>query len=308
MNQLKQLLSGKEISYTKSGIFLDASYEVPLISGFPLAVQAYGASSVDLRMSGSLSQLDMANYNIDVRGKLKPSISVDVIGTMQSDYFYGTSGVRVKSNLYSSSSVEANMKVRGTKLVSLQVSLPQDRNDIFSAKSELLVLNNGADIPQSGIQKRYTNSTCTWPFIDRAVGLKICGNYSLPDMSNSPKQLPSLLLCGPIDIDVHLDKADITAKTFLFEYRLNVNETTKTTRGSFVFETPGSEIPRMLTANLTSDDESSNVSMAFRNGKTIHSAIGTYKVTDDEKLIEAHLNINGQKSFSLEVIIFEQNN
>lgn len=53
---------------------------------------------------------------------------------MQADLFYGTSGIRVKSNLYSSSTVEMKALVDGKKMGSLEISLPQDRNEIFSAR------------------------------------------------------------------------------------------------------------------------------------------------------------------------------
>lgn len=206
-NQLLKLLSGKEIVYTKSGVFLEAEYEVPLTSGFPLALHAYGASSIDMRASGKLNG-DWQKPKFNLTAKIKPSISLDVIGTMQSDYFYGTSGIRVKSNLYSSVSVEADLKVGGKNFVSLQIGLPQDRNDIISARSELIVLRHENEIRQPGIAKRYANATCTWPGVEHAIGLKVCSDYSLPDVSLPERELPSLLLCGPIDVEVHIDKGE----------------------------------------------------------------------------------------------------
>lgn len=301
--QIQRLLSGQEIIYTKSGVFLEASYEVPLSSGFPLAVQAYGASSIDLRMQGSLAGKKFwPNPRFAVKGKIKPSISLDVVTTMQSDYFFGSTGVRVKSNLYSSSSIEANLTVDGLKYVSLQFGLPQDRNDIISAKSDLYVLQYESEIRQRGINKRYANSTCTWPAIERVVGLKVCSNYSLPDVSHSESQretLPSLLLCGPININIHIDKADLTAKSYLFEYKW-IDQADRST-GSFIFETPHTAVPRIFVANITHEPNIYNLSMSFVNGATEHSAIATYKNTEDEKLIEAHIHMDGQQSFALEM-------
>lgn len=300
MNQLKQLLSGKEIIYTKSGVFLEVSYEVPLASGFPLALHAYGASSIDLRASGSLNGDSFwQNPKFTIKGKLKPSVSLDVIGTMQSDYFYGISGIRVKSNLYSSSSVEANLKVDGKNYVSLQFGLPQDRSDIISARSEMIVLQNEHEIRQPGIEKRYANSSCTWPGVERAIGLKVCSDYSLPDISKSEKPLPSLLLCGPVKIEVHIDKNDLSAKTFSLEYKWV--DLPGHSSGNLIFETPHSEIPRKFTANITKEPDTYSLVMKFQNGKTIHSATASYKNTNDEKLVEAHLLIDSKKSFALEM-------
>lgn len=300
LNQLHNLFSGKEVTYSKSGVFLEAAYEVPLCAGVPLSLNAYGASSVDFRMSGSWSGKNFIdNPDYEITGKIKPSVSLDVIGTMQADFFHAESGIRVKSNLYSSSAIEAKLKVKENKLISFQFILPQDRNDIFSARSELLVLINDVGVPQKGIEKRYSNATCTWPFIDQAIGLTLCSNYSVPDVSNSSVILPSVLLCGPINIDMQMDKADITAKTFLFEYRLN--QMKNKSIASFVFVTPGSVIPRKFNANVTSDPTSYNISMSFVNGKTVHSATGRYRNTPDETALEAYLHINGEKSFALDM-------
>lgn len=300
MNRIKQLLSGKEIVYSKSGVFLEGSYEVPLMSGFPLALQVHGASSIDLRAAGSLDgKRFWPNPQFAIKGKLKPSVSVDIIGTMQSDYFYGSSGIRVKNNLYSSSSIEANFTVDGSKLVSLQIGLPQDRNDIVSARSKLIVIRHGKEIQQPGIIKRYANSTCTWPGIERAIGLKVCSNYSLPDISKSERPLPSLIMCGPIDITLYVNKMDVTAKVYSFEYNWVDSDARST--GTFVFNTPNSKILRVFGVNITKEPNIYSLAMNFQNGETEHSATAMYKNTDDEKLIGANLRIDGKKSFSLEM-------
>ncbi|XP_055713060.1 uncharacterized protein LOC129807664 isoform X2 [Phlebotomus papatasi] len=299
MEYITDLLSGREITYTKSGIFLDVSYEIPMSSGVPLSLAAQGASSIDIRMSGLLRGADFVKTrHFNIEGRVKPSVSVDIITTMQADIFYANTGIKVKSNLYSSSSVEAKLKVRGTKLVSLQLSIPQNRSDIFSARSQLLVIKHDQVLPQRGIEKRYENQTCTWPVIDRAIGLKLCTEYSLPDGSNSTG-LPNFFFTGPINIDIHVDKADPTAKIFLFEFRWDTNANGSV--GSFVFETPGSKIPRIFSANLTTSDIENALTMSFKNAATSYAAVGTYKNTENEKNIEVYLDINGQKSLSLEM-------
>jgi Domain of unknown function (DUF1943)/Domain of Unknown Function (DUF1081)/Lipoprotein amino terminal region len=297
-NHLIELLSGRELTYTKSGVFLDISYAVPLSSGLPLSVSALGASSIDLRMSGLLKMGDQ-NDHFDVEGKIKPSISVDIIATMKADLFYADSGIKVKTNMYSSSSVEAKLRVRGAKLVSLQLSLPQEKNEIFSAKSEILVQKEGEEISQPGVMTRYENSTCTWPVIDSAVGLKICTDYSLPDVSNKQETYPSLILSGPFNLSVYLNKADPTAKMFSFEYRWD--ETKIETKGSFIFETPDSAIPRKFSALLNRVNEDFTLSMGFQNGNNVYAAEAVYKKGKNEERLDCSLNINGQKQLALEM-------
>ncbi|XP_055638867.1 uncharacterized protein LOC129776937 isoform X2 [Toxorhynchites rutilus septentrionalis] len=298
--KLRQLLSGKEISYTKSGVILDTSYDVPLSVGLPLALSVVGASSVDLRMAGSFKAADVFSpkRHIDVEGKIKPSISVDITATMKTDFIHTATGIKVKSNLYSSSALEAKLKVRGDRLASLQFSLPQDHNEIFSVRSEMLVFHDSKEIHQKGIERRYSNSTCTWPVIDRAIGLKLCADYSLPDVSNNT-EVPSLILSGPVNMDISLQKADPTAKVFLFQYAWDSQQNSSS--GSIIFETPNSQIPRIFIANISADPEGYSVSMGFRNGDTSHSAIGIYKNNKDQRWLDMSLNVNDRKYLALEM-------
>lgn len=300
LNYLKNILSGKEVAFTKSGVFLDTSYDVPLSTGFPLALSVIGASSVDLRMSGSFRASDVwtSSRIVDVEGKIKPSVSVDITATMKTDFIHTSTGIKVKSNLFSSSTLETKLKMRGNRLVSLQFSLPQDRNEIFSVRSEMLVFDDNREIQQKGIDRRYSNSTCTWPVVDRAIGLKLCADYSLPDVSNN-SNVPSLILSGPVILDISLLKADPTAKVFLFQYNWETHENIST--GSVIFETPHSQIPRIFIANITADGEGYSVSMGFRNGETSHSAVGIYKNNKDQRRLDMSLNVNDRKYLALEM-------
>lgn len=300
LTKLRSILSGKEMAYSKSGVILDTSYDVPLSVGLPLALSIIGASSVDLRMAGSFKAVDVLNpkRHIDIEGRIKPSISVDITATMKTDFIHTATGIKVKSNLYSSSALEAKLKVRGDRLASLQFSLPQDHNEIFSVRSEMLVFHDSKETRPKGIANRYSNSTCTWPVIDRAIGLKLCADYSLPDVSNNTN-VPSLILSGPVNMDISLQKADPTAKVFLFQY--SWDRQYNSSSGSIIFETPNSQIPRIFIANISADPEGYSVSMGFRNGDVSHSAIGIYKNNNDERRLDMSLNVNERKYLALEM-------
>jgi hypothetical protein len=62
------------------------------------------------------------------------SVAIDVIGTMGVDAYYASTGIKLRTNMYSSSAVEGQLKVRGTKLVSLNFSLPKDKIEIINAR------------------------------------------------------------------------------------------------------------------------------------------------------------------------------
>ncbi|XP_052864104.1 apolipophorins [Anopheles cruzii] len=298
---LKELFSGKEVAYTKSGVFLDTSYDVPLSSGLPLGLSIIGASSVDLRMTGMARAFDFWRRLVDLEGKIKPSITVDMTATMKCDFMYAVTAIKVKSNLYSSSAWEAKLKVRGNDLAVLQVSLPQDRNEILSVRSEIFVLaEGGREIRQAGIERRYSNSTCTWPFIDQAIGLKLCANYSLPDVSSTSElEVPSLILSGPVSFDVSLEKADLTAKVFLLKYTWDGQHNQSI--GTVTFETPFSQVPRIFRANVTLEAHRQTATMSFVNGNISHKAIGMYVSNQDQKRLEMSLNVNDRKYLALEM-------
>ncbi|KFB38034.1 AGAP008807-PA-like protein [Anopheles sinensis] len=297
---VKKLFSGKEVSYTKSGVFLDTSYDVPLSSGLPLALGIVGASSVDLRMTGAARTFDIWRKMVDVEGKVKPSVTVDLTATMRSDFVHASTAIKVKSNLYSSSAWETKLKVRGADLAVLTVSLPQDRNEIFSVRSEMFVLADGRELKQTGIERRYSNSTCTWPFIDQAIGLKVCANYSLPDVSSgSEVDVPSLILSGPVNFDFSLDKADLTAKVYLLKYSWDARANQSI--GTIVFETPHSLVPRVFRANITLEAHRKTAIMSFVNGNISHKAVGMYVHNADQHRLEMSLNVNDRKYLALEM-------
>uniref|UniRef100_A0A182M2K1 Vitellogenin domain-containing protein n=1 Tax=Anopheles culicifacies TaxID=139723 RepID=A0A182M2K1_9DIPT len=297
---LKDLFSGKERAYTKSSVFLDTSYNVPLSSGLPLALGLVGASSVDLRMTGIVRTLDFTKLLADMEGRIKPSVTIDMTATMKSDLMFAGTAIKVKTNLYSSSAWSAQLKIRGKEQAVLQVSLPQDRNDILSIRSEMIVLTARRELRQAGIESRYSNSTCTWPFIDQAIGLKMCANYSMPNVTSSGDiVVPSLILSGPINFDVSLEKADLTAKMFVLKY--SWIERQNNTIVSVLFETPNSQIPRVFRANITHDAQRKTASMSFVNGNISHKAVGIYINNPNQLRMEMSLNVNDRKYLALEM-------
>lgn len=93
--------------------------------------------------------------------------------------------------------------------------------------------------------------------------------------------------------------ADLSAKTFSFVYKWI--DAPAHSSGSFLFETPNTEVPRKFTANITKEPENYSLSMKFQNGDTIHSATASLINAANEKSINAHLLLDGEKSFALEM-------
>jgi hypothetical protein len=215
------------------------------------------------------------------------------------DLFYATTDVKLKTNVYSNYAIETDLKINATNFMSINVKLPQDRNDIFSVRSQLIGNIEGEDTILEGINDRYVNSTCTWPAINDAIGLKVCIDYSFPDVSNVNKTYPSMVLSGPAVFDINRDKTDLSAKLFSFEYQWNGGG--KSSEASLIFETPNSKIPRIFNATLLTDPENYNMTMSFTNGKNKQRAIGFIRNSPSEKLGDFSIHVNDKKYFSLEI-------
>ena len=300
IEQLKNVFSKNEEIFIKSGTLLDVSYTVPMASGFPLVLSGFGAYSLDMRYYGAMNNNDAwETTSVDFNGRLKPSLSMELSTKMMIDLFHATTDIKVKSNIYSNYAIESDVKIDGFKYASLKLKLPQDRNDIFSIRSELIGNIEGEDRLLNGISNRYMNSSCTWPSIDNMIGLKVCVDYSLPDVSDADKVYPSLVLSGPIIFDIHLDKADLSAKIFNFEYQWNKGN--EISEGSITFETPSTRIPRHFAATVKTDPQNYNLTMGFKNGDQTHTALGFIKNTPNQKSADFSISINGKKHFSMEL-------
>lgn len=305
LEQMKNIFSKKEEDFIKSGTIVDVAYIVPLSTGFPLVLSGFGAYSLDMRYYGAINNKNVwETSSIDFSGKLRPSLSMELSTKMQIDLFHATTDVKVKSNIYSNYAIEADIKLEANKHASMKLKLPQDRNDIFSIRSQLIANVEGNDNLLYGITDRYMNTTCTWPSIDNMIGLKVCIDYSLPDVSDTSKTYPSLVLSGPIVFDIHLDKADLSAKIFNFDYQWNYDK--DFSHGSITFETPDTKIPRQFSSTLRTDPQNYNLTMGFTNGDQTQSALGFIKNSPSERSVDFSISINGKKHFSMELSVIKK--
>lgn len=165
-------------------------------------------------------------------------MSVDAIGSMTVDAFYKTAGTKLRTNVYSSGAVQIHLDVKGMRSVRLSLGLPNKKMEVFSIGTDILLTKgNGAEVEEKPIgvlitgqnsnDRRSTsippgsiisNTSCTWGALDRLVGLKLCLDYQLSNVTKDPNA-PYFLLSGPTLFKVSMIKADPTAKHYLLEYK-----------------------------------------------------------------------------------------
>lgn len=62
------------------------------------------------------------------------SVAIDVVGTMSLDAYHAATGIKLKTNLFSSAAIEGKAKMRGKQLLNVTFSLPNDKTEIIRAE------------------------------------------------------------------------------------------------------------------------------------------------------------------------------
>ncbi|KAK6645660.1 hypothetical protein RUM43_001940 [Polyplax serrata] len=313
--RIRQILSGKEINFNKAGMFLDADYNVPTGIGFPLTLAATGTAAVSLNVAGNIKSLHI--LALDVKGKLQPSVAIDVTGQMGIDAYYASTGTKLKTSLHSSTAVDGHIKVEGTNFAKVTFNLPREKADIIAVQTELIVMKNDNEEVQSGItENRVAEKVCSWPTLDHTLGLKLCTDIVFPNVTTFPDddnfdlkllskrksdKVPwfSFMFNGPAKFAMALYKADPTAKEYALQYNWVQKE--ETTTISLVYDTPHSQQKRELSARLLLNKSSRNLTLLLRAVDNKFEAYGKYKYTPTEKYLDFSLDVNGKKQFIAQV-------
>lgn len=139
LEKIKNIFSSKRETFIDSGTLVDVSYTVPSSTGFPIVLSGFGAYSLDISYFASINNENpWETKHLDFTGKLRPSLSMELNTALQVDLFYETTEIKFKSNVYSNYALETDIVLKNTTKASVKLQLPQDRNDIFSIRTQLL--------------------------------------------------------------------------------------------------------------------------------------------------------------------------
>lgn len=162
------------------------------------------------------------------------------MSTMTVDAFYKSAGLKLRSNLYSSGTVQIYLNVNDTRLVRVSLGLPNRKIEVLSLFSDVaLIKGNGAELEEKPLgvliagknqensqnpaivpKNIISNTTCSWTALDRLIGLKMCTDYQFSNVTKDPNA-PYFILNGITLFKVSLIKADPTAKNYVLEYKWN---------------------------------------------------------------------------------------
>lgn len=173
------------------------------------------------------------------------SISADIVGTMTVDAFYKSAGLKLRTNIYSSGTMQLHLNVNDTRLVRVSLGLPDRNVDVLSLLSDIAFIKvKGAEIEEKSLgilvadqnQKNsrhpivipkniISNTTCSWAALNRLIGLKMCTDYQFTNVTKDTKA-PYFILNGFTLFKISLLKDDPTAKNYVLEYNWNKTQVT----------------------------------------------------------------------------------
>jgi len=270
---LENMSTGKKTDFTRSAVLMDISYSAPTSAGIPFTLGLRASSTVSLAAEGKFNVgRFLESKELEVYGFLKPNTAVNIdaslvtrIGTRNK---FLKTGLTVRNILRSSTVVETKLHMNGRKSVKLDFNLPQEKQEIFEASSEVVVLKgNGVveSLDTSGADQ-ISQPYCFGESYSDIWGIKICGLFSRLD------QL-SLTPVTPIVAKLYVQKTD---KFNGYHIDYNFNDNPNETKLSLVFDTPGSEVNRKSSIELSRSPSLGRYYGSIQTPLKLIKAEGTY--------------------------------
>ncbi|XP_023946306.2 apolipophorins [Bicyclus anynana] len=204
-------------------LFLDAELAYPTSTGLPLKLDAVGAATgrVDVSSSIDIRQCLKNPESAKVDIKLIPSTDVEVSLMMLVDAGAVATGLKVMTNLHSSTGSHVVAKViENGHGIDLQWGLPLDKQEILTASSDMVFFTTEKgqlekQKPISAATEKNEYSGC-FDQLSQVLGLTLCGKVSLPFSFSGPKSQNSISqylahypLVGSTKVNLVLEKNDL---------------------------------------------------------------------------------------------------
>ncbi|GFT71844.1 vitellogenin [Nephila pilipes] len=244
-----KLAEENEREYSRSFMFLDTTFTIPMTSGLPLKIALNGTASVGLKIGG---KFDVKNFeHIDVQGHIEPSGAIEIAGLLTVDAGnVARSGMRIVSTMHSSSVLDGKVLVRNGEVVKAQLNMPRDRIDVFNIQSKMYIVHGNEEREKTSDKKDGTHlQSCTGRTISKLFGVKFCSELELPPYRpNAPLQP----LNGPASFNLFIEKTDPTLKSYNFDaqWRTEMKNGAFVEHGMFAINTPESKVDRDVNMEL----------------------------------------------------------
>ncbi|GBN12727.1 Apolipophorin, partial [Araneus ventricosus] len=293
-----KLAEENDKEYSRSFMFLDTTFTVPMTSGLPLKIALNGTASVGLKIGG---KFDVKSFEqVDVLGHIEPSGAVEISGLLTVDAgHFASSGMRIISTMHSSSVLDGKVQVRNGEVVKAQLNMPRDRIDVFNIQSKMYLVH-GTEEREKAIDKREGThlQSCTGRGISKVFGVKICSSLDLPPYRpNSPLQP----LNGPAAFSLFIEKTDPTLKSYNFDAQWK-NEMKKggfVKHGVFSLNTPESRVDRDVKMELYVNEADHTATLKIKT-PVKKFGVNAKLVDGESKKLDFSVNVDDKDYFSLQ--------
>lgn len=231
---LMNLARQGDVDYTKSYQLMDTHHTIPTVTGLPVTLTAKGTATLGLKMNGNFKARSLKNINIE--GHLHPSAAVQIDGVMLVDAHVSRTGLKMSSNLHTSTFLDGKLQIKGGKLVDVAFNTPKDKMEVINVKTEFFYLEDDQEIRKE-VANLIQEESCT----SGVSGVALCGEYSYAPCSEYG---PSFPFTGPFATSVHFKKTN-TQTGYVLRY------THEDDQFVFLFDTPGSQTDRKVLLTIT---------------------------------------------------------
>ena len=245
------------LNFEKSSLFLDGSIIIPTVGGLPVNMTALGSSSIQMKSKSSINLqgfLNTGKASLDV--DISPSVALKITGLMSVDAFHTKTSIKSTSKLHSSTYVGCSFDIIGSRLVQLQLKIPNDNIELFDVSVDFQKYKDGQYEKIQSYQKQENHDFCTSNTLNTVFGISGCAHLSYyHGRSNGD---PDWFFAGPSQASLIFRKTD-TFNGLIAKYSWNIDNS-RPTRGpindvSIIYDTPGSNINRKTIFSITFDDK-----------------------------------------------------
>ncbi|CAH0549657.1 unnamed protein product [Brassicogethes aeneus] len=197
-------------------IFLDAEFDYPTSTGFPLKIAVEGSANIQVKTKGAIdlrSIINKTKTNQLIKLGVIPSANIEVSGRITIDTFASEHGLKVVSTLHSALGGEANFEVsQNGQAMELKYTLPVAKQTLVSANHEVVSHSRDLGAKEVNTPLKFAQNKDFSICVDQLkdyIGLEFCGEYSGPNLSG--KQVPVLPfpLAGDGNVKVEINREDV---------------------------------------------------------------------------------------------------
>ncbi|KAK3881181.1 hypothetical protein Pcinc_014366 [Petrolisthes cinctipes] len=301
--RIRQLNEGNDINLQKSWLAAESAYIIPTTAGLPLNLSVTASIALDVHASGNIDLLDIFQTGrAGIRGRLKPSVGVEVVGSMMVDGHAAQSGAELVSTLHSSTVVEGRFEVGGSEFIRIDFGMPRDEVDIMNITTNLVLVHGSNDANAQHSREAVQGVTndrmevvgCSG--YEQDIGSKLCWNVQYPNASRVPES-PFYPLTGPSQLQLVLLKTDPTLTSYQIRYTWERRPEYRTFLLSV--NTPGTATPREHSIRYNINFRSQNINLDLQSPQTTISATGRYVLAERERRADVSVALNGQEVATL---------